>query len=99
MWQERQAELLRDEIEAVLAPLSDVVSLHDLVKEPLVKPSQSLHRHHQNFPEENRVDSRKRVYEFPKKSHSKPKHKHHQKRRKIRSLSEINQKYSSRKKK
>ncbi len=35
MWQERQAELLREEIEAVVASLSDVAGLRDLVKEPL----------------------------------------------------------------
>ncbi len=42
MWQERQAELLRREIEAVLAPLSDAAGLYDLVKEPLNKARQRL---------------------------------------------------------
>lgn len=37
MWQERQAELLRDEIEAVLAPLSNISGFYDLVKEPLIR--------------------------------------------------------------
>jgi geranylgeranyl pyrophosphate synthase len=35
MWQEKRAELLKGEIEAVLAPLADSVDLCDLVKEPL----------------------------------------------------------------
>jgi len=42
MWQERQAELLRGEIEALLAPLSDVVGLYDLAKEPLTKARRGL---------------------------------------------------------
>lgn len=43
MWQERQAELLREEIEAVLAPLSGVAAgLYDLVIEPLSKPRRGL---------------------------------------------------------
>lgn len=42
MWQKRQAELLREEIEAVLAPLSDAVGLCELVKEPLTKARRGL---------------------------------------------------------
>ena len=42
MWQGRQPELLRDEIEAVLARLSGTVSLYDLVKEPLTKARRGL---------------------------------------------------------
>jgi len=42
MWQERQAEILRDEIEAVLAPLSDIAGFYDLVKEPLTKARRGL---------------------------------------------------------
>ncbi len=42
MWQERQAELLRDEIELVLASLPDVAGLCDLVKEPLTKARRGL---------------------------------------------------------
>jgi geranylgeranyl pyrophosphate synthase len=42
MWQERQAELLRDEIEALLAPLSDTAGFYDLVKEPLTKARRGL---------------------------------------------------------
>ena len=42
MWKERQAEKLRCEIEALLAPLSDVASLYDLVKEPLAKAGRGL---------------------------------------------------------
>ncbi len=42
MWQERQAKLLRDEIEAVLAPLSDVADLYDLIKEPLSQARRGL---------------------------------------------------------
>ena len=42
MWEDRQAELLRDEIEALLAPLSDSASLYDLVKEPLTKAGRGL---------------------------------------------------------
>ena len=42
MWQERQAELLRDEIEAVLMPLADAVDLYDLVKEPLTQARRGL---------------------------------------------------------
>ena len=42
MWQERQAELLREEIEAFLAPLSDATGLYDLVKESLSKDIQGL---------------------------------------------------------
>ncbi len=51
MWQERQADLLREEIEGLLAPLSDGGGLYDLVKEPLNKGLQGLsiereHSHH-----------------------------------------------------
>ena len=42
MWQERQAETLRDEIGAVLVYLSDVVGLYTLVKEPLTKARRGL---------------------------------------------------------
>jgi len=42
MWQERQAEILRDEIEAVLAPVSDMAGLYALVKEPLTKARRGL---------------------------------------------------------
>lgn len=42
MWQERQAELLREEIEAILVPLLDIPSLYDLVKESLTKTRQEL---------------------------------------------------------
>jgi len=42
MWQDRQAELLRGEIEALLAPLSGVASLCDLVKEPLTNAGWGL---------------------------------------------------------
>jgi len=42
MWQERQAELLRDEIDALLAPLSDTADFYDLVKEPLTKAGRGL---------------------------------------------------------
>jgi geranylgeranyl pyrophosphate synthase len=42
MWQEKQAKLLRDEIEALLVPLSGVDGLCDLVKEPLTQPRRGL---------------------------------------------------------
>jgi len=42
MWQERQAQLLREEIEVLLAPLSDVADLYALVKEPLTKARRGL---------------------------------------------------------
>ena len=42
MWLERQTEKLRDEIEALLAPLSDVVSLYELAREPLTKVGRAL---------------------------------------------------------
>jgi geranylgeranyl pyrophosphate synthase len=42
MWKERQAELLREEIEALLAPLSNIASFYDLVKEPLTKARRGL---------------------------------------------------------
>lgn len=42
MWQERQAELLREEIEALLAPLSDVAGLHRLLKEALTQARRGL---------------------------------------------------------
>jgi geranylgeranyl diphosphate synthase type I len=37
MWYEKQAELLREELEALLSPLSGVVGLYDLVKEALIQ--------------------------------------------------------------
>jgi len=37
MWWNKQVELLRDEIEVLLDPLSETVSLHSLIKEPLTK--------------------------------------------------------------
>lgn len=42
MWQERQFELLRDEIEAFLAPLSDTASFYDLIREPLTQDRRGL---------------------------------------------------------
>jgi geranylgeranyl pyrophosphate synthase len=42
MWQKRRAELLKGEIEVVLAPLSDSVDLYNLVKEPLTKARRGL---------------------------------------------------------
>jgi len=42
MWQERQAELLREEMEAFLAPLSDATGLYNLLKESLNKDIQRL---------------------------------------------------------
>jgi geranylgeranyl pyrophosphate synthase len=42
MWQKRQAELLREEIEELLAPLSDVASLCNLTKEALTQGSRGL---------------------------------------------------------
>src|SRR4030042_12134 len=42
MWQERQARLLREEIEALLVPLSNVADLYTLVKEPLSKARRGL---------------------------------------------------------
>ncbi len=42
MWEERQAELLRDEIEALLAPLSIAAGFYGLVKEPLKKARRGL---------------------------------------------------------
>lgn len=42
MWQERQSELLREEIEVLLASLSDMANLYDLVKEPLAKARRGL---------------------------------------------------------
>jgi len=42
MWQERQAELLREEIEVLLKPLSEIRGLYDLAKEPLAKPRRGL---------------------------------------------------------
>ncbi len=41
-WQERQAKLLRDEIESVLAHLPDTVGFYDLVKEPLTRVRRGL---------------------------------------------------------
>lgn len=42
MWKKKQAKLLRDEIEALLATLSNVASLLDLVEEPLTKARRGL---------------------------------------------------------
>ncbi|MFB0523214.1 MAG: polyprenyl synthetase family protein [Candidatus Bathyarchaeia archaeon] len=42
MWQDRQAELLREEIAVFFAPLSDAPGLCDLVKEPLTKARRGL---------------------------------------------------------
>ena len=42
MREDRQAELLRDELEALLAHLSETVGLYDLVKEPLTKARRGL---------------------------------------------------------
>jgi geranylgeranyl pyrophosphate synthase len=42
MQHERQAELLREELEVLLAPLSEVVDLYDLVKESLSEPRRDL---------------------------------------------------------
>ena len=42
MWKERQAELLRDELEALLVSLSEAADLYDLVKEPLTRRRQGL---------------------------------------------------------
>lgn len=49
MWKERQAKLLRDEIELLLRPLAGVPGLYDLVKQPLTKGrglgSEGVHAH------------------------------------------------------
>jgi geranylgeranyl pyrophosphate synthase len=42
MWQEKQVELLRREIGTVLAPVSTVAGLHELVEEPLTKTRRGL---------------------------------------------------------
>ena len=42
MWQERQIELLRDEIEAVLAPLSSVTGFYEIIKEPFTAQKRGL---------------------------------------------------------
>ena len=42
MWQERQAEKLRGEIEALLVPLSDADGLCDLIKEALTQGRRGL---------------------------------------------------------
>ena len=42
MWQERQAELLKEEIETILAPASGADRFHDLLKEPLTKIRRGL---------------------------------------------------------
>jgi len=42
MWQERQAELLQEEIQAVLSALSEAGDLYALVKEPLTKGRRAL---------------------------------------------------------
>ena len=41
-WQERQAELVRGEIEALLAPLSDAVGFSDLIKEALARSRSAI---------------------------------------------------------
>lgn len=42
MWQERQVELLRDEIEIVLASQPEVADLHNLVRQPLSQARRGL---------------------------------------------------------
>ena len=42
MWQEQQAELLKNEIEALLTPLSKIDGLYDLVREPLTRARRGL---------------------------------------------------------
>jgi geranylgeranyl diphosphate synthase type I len=42
MWQKRQVKLLRDEIEIALASLSEVSSLHNLVRQPLSRARRGL---------------------------------------------------------
>ena len=42
MWQEIQAELLRQEIETLIAPLSNIFGFRDLIKEPLTKARRGL---------------------------------------------------------
>src|SRR4030067_289842 len=42
MWEEKQAGLLRDEIEVALASLSNVADLCDLVKQPLAQTRRGL---------------------------------------------------------
>jgi len=42
MWQEKQAELLKDEIETVLAALPDMGGLRDLAREPLTEARRGL---------------------------------------------------------
>jgi octaprenyl-diphosphate synthase len=42
MWQEQQAELLKNEIEALLTPLSEIDGLHDLIREPLTTARRGL---------------------------------------------------------
>ncbi len=42
MWQERQLKLLRDEIEAILVPLSEIAGFSDLIKQPLTQSRQGL---------------------------------------------------------
>ena len=42
MWEERQVELLRDEIDSLLAPLSGAAEFYDLVKEPLTEAKRGL---------------------------------------------------------
>ncbi len=42
MWQQRQAELLRDEIEIALASLCEVADLYNVVKEPLSQAGRAL---------------------------------------------------------
>jgi geranylgeranyl diphosphate synthase, type I len=42
MWQKRQAELLEEEIEAVLSPLFNYAELYSIVREVLTKPGRGL---------------------------------------------------------
>jgi geranylgeranyl pyrophosphate synthase len=42
MWKERQTDLLRKEIEALLATLSDIPDFYDIIKEPLTKARRGL---------------------------------------------------------
>lgn len=42
MWQKEQADLLSEEIESLLIPLSEIAGFHHLVKEPLTKARRGL---------------------------------------------------------
>jgi geranylgeranyl pyrophosphate synthase len=42
MWRKRQAELLKEEIEAVLSPLFNFAELYHIVREPLTKPGRGM---------------------------------------------------------